>query len=338
MIATLPKFSTLVELERRDGWVQVRLGKKLGWVELGARGEAGEPLLGSAAAIVLPVLARAPDAAELKRALAALGPDAKAGKLGPYTLQSDLLDAPRLALLDRVASQIEALYAARYGRTPLGQPAEAIVLFAREADYVDYRRGVSGLERVDSWGHTSHGLIATFDDGRPSREMAETVVHEIVHLLNRRALGPALPGWLDEGIADDLASSAITEDGTVDPSRLGGAVFRAGSRVQYFGARASLRRLLEARAEGRMPSLEAFLTRAWEENTAEPQLAYAQASLFVRYLASDAGALRTGFLGFLEDISLGREASVEALRARLDRPWSEIEQGFAGWLITLASG
>ena len=182
VVTTLSKFSTLVEVERREGWVQVRLGKKLAWAELGARGEAGEPLLGSAAAIVLPVPARAPDAAEFKRALAALGSDSTAGKVGPYAFQSDLDDAPRRALIDRVASQVEPLYVARYGRTPIGQPAEAIVLFAHEADYAAYRRGVQGLERVDSCGHTSHGLIATFDDGRPSREMAETVVHEIVHL------------------------------------------------------------------------------------------------------------------------------------------------------------
>lgn len=343
-IAVLAEPADLPRIGQQGAWVEVRWKKTTGWVSLaGQAGAEGDlPLLGSAAEPTRPVAARAPDPERLARGRQLLGlaseRAAKSARLGPYALFTDLAVPERLAFLDRTAGQVESAYRERYGRTPIGTAAEAVLLFEREGAYRAYQDAEGALAGAEASGHSGYGLVAIWDGGRPTREIAETLVHEIVHLLNRRAIGPQLPPWLDEGMADDLAHSRIGDDGALDPSTLGGSAFRAGGRIQYFGARAALRQLVEAQGEGTAPTLPALLAMPWETFVgAGADLHYAQASYFVRYLLEGQnGALAPAFRAFLTQVAEGGEPSAEALEKPLGRSWPELEAGFRAWVVGLS--
>ena len=343
-IAVLAEPADLPRIGQQGAWVEVRWKKTTGWVSLaGQAGAEGDlPLLGSAAEPTRPVAARAPDPERLARGRQLLGlateRAAKSARLGPYALFTDLADPERLAFLDRTAGQVESAYRERYGRTPIGTAAEAVLLFEREGAYRAYQDAEGALAGAEASGHSGYGLVAIWDGGRPTREIAETLVHEIVHLLNRRAIGPQLPPWLDEGMADDLAHSRIGDDGALDPSTLGGSAFRAGGRIQYFGARAALRQLVEAQGEGTAPTLPALLAMPWETFVgAGADLHYAQASYFIRYLLEgQSGALAPAFRAFLTQVAEGGEPSAEALEKALGRDWPELEAGFRAWVVGLS--
>ncbi len=343
-IAVLAEPADLPRIGQQGAWVQVRWEKTTGWVSLAgqAGAEDNQPLLGSAAEPTHPVPARKPEPGRLARARSLLGASseksAKNAHLGPYLLLTDLPSPERIAFLDRIAGQVETAYRERYGRTPIGAPAETVLLFEREGAYRTYQDAEGVLAGAEASGHSGYGLVAIWDGGRPTREIAETLVHEIVHLLNRRAIGPQLPPWLDEGIADDLAHSRIGDDGALFPETLGGTAFKAGARIQYFGARAALRQLVEAQGEGTAPGLADLLAMPWETFVAEgADLHYAQASFFVRYLlAGENGALAPAFRAFLTTVAEGGEPSAEALTKALGRGWPELEAGFRAWVVGMS--
>lgn len=343
-VAVLAEPADLPRIGQQGAWVQVRWGKTTGWVSLAGQAGAGDdqPLLGSAAEPTHPVPARTAEPGRLARARGLLGvaneKSAKSVRLGPYVLLTDLAASERIAFLDRVAAQVEAVYRERYGRTPIGAPAETILLFEREGAYRAYQDAEGALAGAEASGHSGYGLVAIWDGGRPTREIAETLVHEIVHLLNRRAIGPQLPPWLDEGMADDLAHSRVGDEGSLDPSILGGTAFKAGARIQYFGAKAALRQLVEAQGEGTAPTLPDLLAMPWETFVATgADLHYAQTSFFVRYLLmGENGALASGFRTFLNNVAAGGEPSADALVASLDRGWPELELGFRVWVVALS--
>lgn len=326
--------ANLKVVDRKPGWVKVEYRGHSGWVPL--EGEWREPPLGSAPDPVLPVPAQRPDPARLALAREALGDDASAGRLGPYDLLTDLADPARLARLAEIAAGFEAAYRRRYGLEPVGEPAETVVVFAREAAYRRFRDGHEKIAGLPASGHSAYGLVALFDGGRSDAEVAATLVHELAHLVNRRAIGPALPSWLDEGIADDLAQSRIEAGGRLVPGALGGATVRSGPRIQMHGAHASLYQLAEAVHGNRLRPLPELLDLSWDDfvTSGEARLHYAQSSFWVRYLLDgEAGALAPGFRGFLRGVAQGGTVAPEALEARLGRSWEELEAGYRVWLL-----
>jgi hypothetical protein len=326
--------ASLKVVDRRPGWVKVEYRDHSGWVPL--QGEWREPPLGSAPDPTLPLPAQRPDPARLALARAALGDDAVAGRLGPYPLYTDLVDPERLAWLDGLAADFEDAYRRRYGLTAVGEPAETVVLFTREAAYrrfLDQHERIAGLPAS---GHAAYGLVALYDGGRSAGEVGTTLAHELGHLLNRRAIGPALPSWLDEGIADELAQSRIGPSGRLEPGALGGATVRTGQRVEMHGAHASLYQLVEAMHGGRLRPLPELLDLDWSEFVTPPRgrLHYAQSAFWVRYLLDgEEGALAPGFRRYLSAIAGGGPVTPEALRGHLARSWEELEAGYRAWIV-----
>ncbi|MGH2628331.1 MAG: hypothetical protein ACRDHY_16965 [Anaerolineales bacterium] len=235
-----------------------------------------------------------------------------------------------------MAAAFEDAYRGRYGLAPVGEPAETVVLFAGEAAYRAFQEREAQLAGLAASGHTVPGPVALFDGGRGRAEVAGTLVHELAHLLNRRAIGPALPSWLDEGIADDLALSRIDEAGRLAPGTLGGAVVQEGHRRELFGAPAVLHRLAAGIEEERLRPLPELLDLDWGPFVAGAgaRLHYAQASFWVRYLLDgEGGALAPAFRAFLAGVAAGGSVAPEALRSRLSRSWEELEAGFRAWLL-----
>jgi hypothetical protein len=298
-------------------------------------GAAGSAEIALGIAPTRPVPARSPDEQRLAQARRLLG-DGAAGRLGPYLLWTDVRDAERLAFLDRVAARFEESHRGRYGRAPVGSPAEAVVLFAEEADYRTFQEQEEGLARRDARGHSSRGIVALWDGGRPRIDLAATLVHELAHLVNRRALGPLLPSWLDEGIADDLAQSELDEEGRIRPGTLSGVRVKAGRSYRVFGAQAMLLALAQEIEQDRLPPLPRLLDLSWDEFLgSEGGLHYIHAAFWIRYLLDgEGGAHAPAFHAFLDAVAAGGPATGEALRERLGRPWEELEKGFHAWVLS----
>lgn len=332
-VAHLAAIANLPVLERRGEWARVTYREVTGWVK--APWEGGSPPLGSAPEPPRPVPALTPDPALLARGLSLLGGRSPAGSLGPYTLYTDHSDPGLLAFLDRAAAGVEEVYRQRYRRSPVGEAAEAVLLFSREEGYRAFQESDPRLTGLQAAGHAGHGLIALYVDGRPRWELAGTLVHEVTHLLNRRALGPALPPWLDEGMAGDLGSSAFAPGGAIEAGTLGGEVRRSGERIDFHGPRASVRHLVEALDGGTFLPLPELFRLSWEEFVRPPasELHYAESAFLVRYLVEgEGGGLAPGFHSFLAAVSEGGPATGEALAEHLSRPWARTEPGLRAWL------
>jgi hypothetical protein len=252
--------------------------------------------------------------------------------VGPYRLFTDVDDEDLVRGLDRLASELENVYVERYGVLPQGRAAEAVVLFRRQQSYDSYESAQSRVSGLHAVGLAGHGVVALWQGQRDHGEVAATLVHEIVHLLNRRAIGPALPPWMDEGIADDLAQARIDENWTLHPGELGGSE-NAGARHRVLeGGRASLVLLQKAMESGELPSLAELTAWDWERFvlTDERGRNYAHASFLVRYLSS--GDLATGWRSFLSQVAAGGGVEQGAFVEALGVSWDRLEGGFRLWL------
>ena len=340
VIGTVAASRHVPVLSERDGWALIRSGESTGWVDAGRLVRLGDPAtdappLGSAPAPTLPIPASPVDPARLARAREHLDPlRVRAGRLGGWTLVTDVEDGLVLAFLDRVAERLEPSYRARYGLAPVGEPKETVVLFANETAYRRFRReeGSPAAERVA--GHATVGLVALALGERGTEAAAESLVHELTHLLNRRAIGPALPPWLDEGLASDLGQSRIAADGSLVLGTLSSRRRPLGAHeILIDGGEATA--LVARRRVGSLVPFERLLELGPEEflRPDDSELHYAQSLLFVRYLLDGAGgAHRDAFRGFLRAVSEGAPIDPEAFRAHLGPTWPRLQAGFESWL------
>ncbi len=319
-------------LEARGDWRRVRWRGREGWVR--GRREEGPPL-GSDVEPVRPVTGRAASPNTWRRRARCSPRPASSEppprKLGPYALLTDVEEPALLLLLDRAASGIEDAYRARYGLELVGSPAETVVLFRRRASYDAYLARTGGP--AAETGHYAGGVVAFHRQGRLLEEVRGTLVHELVHALNRRGLGPALPPWLDEGMADDLAESRVGEGARTLPGTLGGTALRAGGFFELHGGEASREVLRQQLAAGGLVPLERLLSfDEVELRTLRPAgYGYAEASFFVRYLLE--GELAPRFRAFLRQVAAGVQPSPDSLSAALGRSFPELDTSLAAWIL-----
>ncbi|MEM7481996.1 MAG: hypothetical protein AAF481_12545 [Acidobacteriota bacterium] len=336
VVAEVDAFSRVLVLERRGAWRRVRTDRRQeGWVRPIERARAGEPPLGNAPEPARPLPGQAPDPERLEAALDLLGVGGPAGEIGPYPLFTDVVDVGLVTTLDRLAGDLERAYFGRYGRSPRGQAREAVVLFDAERAYRRFQNLETPLVGLPASGHAAAGLVALYRGERRRDELHETLVHEVVHLLNRRALGPALPPWLDEGLADDLASCRIGPAGGLDISKLGGSTVTEGDRKRYFGPPATLRLLAYSLDRDALPSLAELTALDWQGFVRSDlrDLYYAYSGFFVRYLLEgEGGALADPFRRFLAAVSEGDSAAPASLWFALGREAASLDAGFAEWV------
>lgn len=340
VVEEMEAITNLSLLERRGDWFRVLVGRRRGWVYLEDYDEpSGDPPLGRAVAPPGPLPGRAPQAELLDAARERFSSPPREVRFGAYRTFTDVEDTELLGLCDRLAASLDEIYGRRYGLELQPGRAAAIFLFRRREDYQTLQAQTRRISGLTASGHVGRGLVAVYQGGRQPVAIAGTLGHELVHLLNRRGLGPALPPWLDEGLADDLGESEIDAAGTVRPGRLGGEAERTDDRIEFSGAGASaivLRQALEAGQALPLPELIGLDWEGFVVGEGRP-LHYAQSSFFIRFLLSGGDPeLAAGFRGFLQDVAGGKAVSVEALQHRLGTDWPELEVRLRAWMAQLA--
>ena len=322
--------------ERRGEWARVRLQRQEGWVHLPSA-VSTEPPLGRDPLPPGPLPGRAPEPEVLEQALEGL-PGADEGSLGPFLFYTDVEAPELLRFLGAVATRVEGAYGRRTGLLPRDQPRAAVVLYSREEAYRDFQQSDARLAGLDASGHAGSGVVAFYRQGRSAEELGGTLVHELTHLLNRRAIGPALPLWLDEGLSEDLGLARLSPDGVLEPGSWSGAPRAQGSRQLYSGGQAAVLLLRDRAQQGTLLPLRRLTTTDGTDFTGSRRSdLYAQSALFVRFLMDGDPALEPRFRDFLQGVAAGGSAGSEALGRALDRPWAELDQDFRAWVLAEAA-
>lgn len=304
--------------ERRGDWYLVRrpgAAEPAGWVHLPGHREARTAPPAPVPAAPLP--AAPPDPEALAAARALMAPGVREGGCGGYFLvtDSDLAGLP--SVCERVVAGLDEAYSEAFGVAPIGEPAGAVLLFAGREAFRRFAREVSGV-RVGYAGHAraARGYVAL--PAGPLDETVRTLVHELAHLVGRRALGPALPRWLGEGLADYLADGA-------GPAGL-------GTVPGVLGAEGEIRRLQGAYEEDLAGSLARLVALGEDEFDAGlPSFDYEQSAFFVRYLLADPD-LAPRFRDWLRALAAGAAYDPEELHRVLGVEWDALDRAFALWV------
>lgn len=239
-------------------------------------------------------------------------------RCGPYLLYTDVRDAALLKTCGHLASQLDGLYLERYGVRPVGQPAEAIVLFSKIADFRAFARQNGVALGYAGYAVGARGLAIFHVDVSARDNFLPTLTHELTHLVSRRALGVNLPRWLSEGLADGIGDTATAKG-------FGPARGIKGSEVQA-------RRLREAYASNRVGGLARLVAlKRGEFDRGTVSFDYEQSALLVRFLLSDP-RLKPGFRRYLRGIAENKGAGPERLRQALGIEWEELDRQLESWL------
>lgn len=342
-VVSLPEDLELPVIERRGTWVRVQYGHSRGWVLL--RSLDHSPLDRRAGWLH----ELAPTAEELSELRGHLQAGGRESTLGPYRLLTDVPDSALLTKLNQLTSHLSEAYEQRFGLSLLPPSGEVIALFADGARYRQFQAASPSTADLDAPGHAGNGLAAVAVDSLPPDEIAGLVVHEITHLMNRRALGRGenIPAWLDEGLAEDLAFSDSSSSGEVRLGSLAGRLttdssvgdqpgqFGGRRVVTLSGPRVQLLRLAKACAASECPPLADLVDLPWIEfkDPARRSLLYSQSAFFIRFLLDGEGSKRApGFRAFLRSVSEGGSGGPAALAAAVGATYPQLEAGFTAWL------
>ncbi len=190
--------------------------------------------------------------------------------MGGFHLHTDVTDEATLSGLATVAVALPALYAVRYGiDVPEARTPDAVVLYRGPKPYARFSDGDAAMPTASSRGHAASGVAVLYVSAEGLDETRGVLAHELTHLLSRRALGPRLPAWIEEGLAEDFGMcrfpNGVPATGTlrsrsevrsvVSP---GGAVLRR-VRTQS-GPLVSASQLASAHRQGSLRSLSSLLS------------------------------------------------------------------------------
>ena len=212
-MATVEFAATFELLERRPDWAKLRLGDWNGWVPLSP--EPPWDVTSPFSQDALPPRAVTASPEKLAAIRSILGADSgghPSRSFGPFTLYSDF--TPKvLARLEPSVEQLAEAYRTRFGIEASPGPGMVVAIFANQEDYRHYERLEGDLRGLGVDGHAGNGVAALYAEHKRASQLRPLLLHELTHLLNRSALGPDTPIWLEEGLANDLAYNRVDRAG-----------------------------------------------------------------------------------------------------------------------------
>ncbi len=303
--------------EREGSWFRIRIGDVDAWVEV-----TDPVLIRTRTSRPGPREAVAPSPDRIAQARAHMANNGRETRCGPYTLYTDLAPGPRLDACHRLAGQVDSLYEERFGVAPFGSAREAIFLFAQKESFRRFEEQQGGRRGYAAHADAGDGYLALHAELRDEDRILETLVHELTHLVHRRALGGNLPRWLSEGLADGLGDSA----------GLSGFEPLEGAR----GAEGEAKRLLAARTGGLARQTEELVSLAPESfDAGVSSFDYEHSAFLVRFLLLDP-ELGPRFRLFLAALAEGEPAGAAQLQSHLIVSWPELDRRFWAWLRRVA--
>jgi hypothetical protein len=274
--------------------------------------------------------------ARLGKARDAMRPLGRETVLGPWRLLTDVA-VGELNGLGPVAAHLPGVFTTRYSLPAAPGPDQAVVIFASDARYRVFA-AADGFPVIGTMGHAGGGLAA-FTAGLTVSETRIALVHGLARLLARSALGETLPGWLDEGLAADLAWCEVDGAGRLRPDTMDVFELRRAApatAVERRGPRVTAEEWLARARAGRVPPLTAIASadsRLFANPGARGDAATESAMLVRWCLAEPARA--AAFRGFLASVSRGGAGDLNALAAALGTGTRELQETFFKWLKTL---
>lgn len=305
---------TVFEVEERKGnWFRIELRDSAAWVEV-----TDPVLIRTRTSRPGPREAVAPSPQRITDARAQMIDNGRKSRCGPYDLYTDLTRASLLDACHRLAAKVDGLYEERFGVAPVGSSLEAIFLFAKKESFRRFEEQQGGRRGYAAHADSNNGYLALHAELRDDDRILETLVHELTHLVHRRALGGGLPRWLSEGLADGLGDSA------------GIAGFEPLEGVR--GARGEAERLLAGRTGGLTRTTEELVDlKAESFDAGVSSFDYEHSAFLVRFLLLDP-ELGPRFRRFLGALAQGEPADAAQLQSHLVVSWSELDRRFWSWL------
>jgi hypothetical protein len=242
-------------------------------------------------------------------------------------------DEALLAFLDGLASKAEDAYFSRYGRVMVGDPLRSIVLFSNRSEY-DRFAPIPG-----AGGHASGGVAMLYaardsDGGFRRESVARTLLHELTHLMNTRAMHSHIPVWLEEGLASDLSTLWVQDSKEVMDPEAGGFDSVTSSPI-YQDADSSILHIWGTIYRDRLPPTSQLLTLRREAFYAPANISitYSHAACLVRFLVDgENGGLRPGFLSYLNKVAKGHLATPELLLAEIGIDGDTLHERLVLWV------
>lgn len=208
---------------------------------------------------------------------------------------------------------------------------EVVVLFAHEEDYRQFAAAEARIASVHSQGYASEGLAILYTGEHQPSETVSILIHELVHLLNRRVFPAENAPWLEEGLAEDLAFCRVRDDGRLAVGTLSGDLQDSDTLFPTLtGPTAHLAALYTSWSEPTRPSVAA-LTEIDQEPFINPEtraIHYAESAFLIRYLLDGGDSeSREGFLRYLQRIAASDMPESVSLWQDLESDPGKVESG-----------
>ncbi len=278
------------------------------------------------------------DIDRLDSARQGLGEHLRTLQMGPVTLITDH-EAPRLwKSLERLIRQLPELFSRRYGLSSDLESGVSVILYSDREDYLAFETA-SGLLSDELSGHAGPGLVALYAGDRSRRQIEATFTHELVHQLVLNVLGPNLPPWLGEGLAESMTFATSDSSGDLTFRKLAPGRPAGGGRLQVTGPFTVLPDLRDAIRKGELPTLRELSRLSREEFTRGEQgpSMYALSAFWVHYLSTAKDGVDERFRAYLADIAAGYPSGTGDPVGALVDDSSLLENRFRSWLLDLAA-
>lgn len=257
--------------------------------------------LGFVCSVIVAAIAASEGCATTNSASSSLLPTAYQTRVGPYLVHTTKpleADSPEIVALTGVENDLGAILAEKFPGD--AQPIEVYVLKDRESyeHYLRYHHPDLPYRRAFFVGEGERSVIYTFSGENLGVDLRHEATHALLH-----ARTPAVPAWLDEGLAEYLESPDTPRSET--PEHL--APMPAESM------------------QGNPPNLARLERMADSREMTKND--YQEAWLWVHYFLGSSEATRTAILGYLKDLESKRSVGeIPPISARVPKDILTIEK------------